>query len=155
MNVLLSTPGNGGNPRVPAAAEPAPIRPARPGPGCPAQHGKGVDLSKAGFTFVADDCEAGTDGEDAITEIFGFFTEPGEDHDDDVLETACLAVPAGSPIAQRAHRVAGDPSGTLTRRAGDLLRGNVAGCPCATTTECPALNKTSLLHAIRHALGER
>lgn len=46
------------------------------------------------FTFAAENSETGPDGQPRITEIWGFFSEPGQDHDDDILETGYLARPA-------------------------------------------------------------
>jgi len=88
-----------------------------------------------------------------ITEVFGYFRLPGEVHDDDTLQTAIVDVPAGSPIARMAHQVSTDPDGILTRKAGTMLRSNVARCPCTATDECPALNEIRLLQAIEHAIG--
>jgi hypothetical protein len=100
----------------------------RPLPGCPAWQGKGTEISTAGFTLVVQDCERGSDGRPTATEIFGYFQLPEQDADD-LLQTASIVVPAGSPIAQMAHQISASPDGTLAQQAGAMLRGNVAGCP--------------------------
>jgi hypothetical protein len=123
----------------------------RPLPDCAARHGHGADITTADFTLVADDCLTGPDGLPTRTDIFGFFCVPGEQHDDDVLLTAGLDVPAGSPIARMAIRVSADPD--RTRTAGTMLRANIAQCPCAASAECPALNEIRLLEAIERAVG--
>jgi hypothetical protein len=123
----------------------------RPLPGCPARLGGGADVSTAAFVLVALDCERGPDGRLTATEVFGYFWQPGEDHEDDMVQTASFIVPAGSRIAQMAHRVTSN--GTLARSAGAILRGNVANCPRTGGAECPALNEKSLLLAIEQALG--
>jgi hypothetical protein len=133
---------------VNTAADSAGVRPL---PGCPARRGKGADIRRADFVLVADDCVTGPDGQPTVTDVFGYFRLPGGEHDDDVLLTGGLEVPAGSPIAQIAHRVSADPD--RMRAAGILLRGNVAGCPCVLQGECPALNEVRLLQAMEHAIG--
>jgi len=52
---------------------------------------------------------------------------PGEQHDDNVLLTAGMEVPAGSQIARMARRVSADPDRTQT--AGTMLRANIANAP--------------------------
>jgi hypothetical protein len=124
----------------------------RPRPGCPARVGNGTDISAADFTLIVEDCERGPDGQLTATEVFGYFRMPEQDVCD-LLQTASLVVPAASPIARIAHQVSGSPDGTLVQKAGVLLRGNVARCPCTFTVECPALNQTSLLLAMEKATG--
>jgi hypothetical protein len=124
---------------------------ARPLPGCPARLGNGADASTAAFVLVALDCESGPDGRPTATEVFGYFWQPGEDHEDDMVQTASFTVPAGSRTAKMAHHVTSN--GTLTRSADAILRGNVANCPCTGGAECPALNEKSLLLAIEQALS--
>lgn len=125
--------------------------PAKPPcPGCPAVHGNGADLSVAGFTLVADDCQGGPGRQPAKTDVWGFFVLPGPEHDADVVLTAGLLVPAGSPIARLAHRAAASPA--RVARAGAVLRGNVARCPCPPgAPECPALDEVRLVEAIERA----
>jgi hypothetical protein len=132
-------------------ASPVMTATARPLPGCPARRGKGADTTTADFVLVADDCISGPDGQPTVTEVFGYFRLPGEEHDDDVLLTAGLEVPAGSPAAAMAHGVSADPG--RTRTAGMLLRRNVARCPCAARGDCPALDEARLLEALEHAAG--
>lgn len=118
---------------------------------CPAQHGKGADIAVSFFTLVVDDCENGRDGLPAKTEAWGYFRQPGEEHDDDALVTADLLVPAGSPIAQMARLVGCEEM--LTERVGAELRRNVERCLCAASAECPALDELRLVEAIEHALA--
>jgi hypothetical protein len=122
---------------------------ARPPRGCPARYGNGADIRVARFTLVVDDCQLGPDGRPTITEIFGYFYAPGEDHDD-VLLTADIQVPIGSPIAQLAHRVSADPS--RAQKVGAALRGNVTGCQCPARGQCPALTDIRVLEALEHAI---
>ena len=79
---------------------------ARPLPGCPARRGKGADTTTADFVLVADDCISGPDGQPTVTEVFGYFRLPGEEHDDDVLLTAGLRFRplAGSRDGTRGER---------------------------------------------------
>jgi hypothetical protein len=121
----------------------------RPLPHCPAQRGKGADITTADFVLIANDCMTGPDGQPTLTEIFGYFRLPGEEHDDDVLLTAGLDVPHGSPMADMARRISADPDRIKT--SGDMLRSNVVACPCTATDECPALNELRLLEAMERA----
>jgi hypothetical protein len=125
---------------------------ARPLPGCPARVGHGTDISAADFTLVAEDCERGPDGRLTATEVFGYFSLPEQDACD-LLQTASLVVPAGSPVARIAHQVSASPDGALAQKAGAILRSNIARCPCAATAECPALDEVSLLLAMEKAAG--
>ena len=125
---------------------------ARPLSGCPALVGNGTDISAADFTLIVEDCDGGPNGQLTATEIFGYFSLPEQDTCD-LLQTASIVVPAGSPIAQIAYRVSASPDGALAQKAGALLRGNVARCHCAATAECPALNEVSLLLAMEKATG--
>jgi hypothetical protein len=138
--------GRPGNPARKAAK-------TQPLPGCPARHGKGADIRAADFILVADDCVTGIDGQPTLTSVFGYFRLPGEEHDDDVLLTGDLEVPARSPIAEIAHRVSADSDCMWT--AGKLLRSNVIHCPCETSDDCPALNEVRLLEAMERAIGSR
>lgn len=127
----------------------------RPLPGCPARHGDGADVTTAGFILVVDDCERGPDRQPTATEIFGYFRVPGREHDDDVVLTADLTVPVASPIARLARKVSDDLTGALSRVVGDVLRGNVARCPCApTTSQCPALDELRLVEALECAASQ-
>lgn len=127
----------------------------RPLPGCPAQHGKGTDISAADFILVVHDCECDRDGRPTTTEAFGYFRLPGDEHENDVLLTAGFEVPVGSPIARMAHQVSADTTGALIHIVGTMLRGNVAHCPCADKAECPALNEIRLLEAMECAIELR
>ncbi len=118
---------------------------------CPAQQGNGADITVSYFWFAADDCDTGRGWIPANTEVWGFFRQPGEEHDDDALITAALLVPAGSPIARMAREVSEDEM--LTRWVEATLRVNVRRCQCAPGTECPALNELRLVEAIEHALA--
>jgi len=120
-------------------------------PGCPARQGQGTSISAADFTLVVHDCDTGPDGRAATTEVFGYFRLPGEEHDNDSLETASIVMPALSPLACLVHLAGAD--GILTRRAAAMLRSNVTRCPCTARAECPALNEASLLAAIEYAAG--
>lgn len=156
-------------PAIAATAEPPPARhpavtttrhPPAPSPGCPSQHGHCTDLRRAVFTFAAENSETGPDGQPQITEIWGFFREPGEEHDDDFIETGYLALPAGSPVAIQARRIALLPG--LARTVEGTLRASIAACPCThqptpgpppgTHAECPALSSPRLLEAIGHTI---
>jgi hypothetical protein len=124
----------------------------KPGPACPARHGNGADVSVADFVLVVDDCENGPDRKPTLTEIFAFFSAPGKPHDnDDAVHTAGLTVPISSPVAQLARHVGADPHGPLARKVGDVLRQNVARCPCTATSECPALDEIRLFEAMERA----
>lgn len=121
---------------------------------CPALRGNSsVDMRLAEFTFVVEPgCVDGVDELHAVVEVFGFFCEPSEAPDDDLLQTGCLAVPAGSPIARIAGKVnaVSDTVGLVE----DILRANIAACPCNAAAECPALNDVRLLKAIEIAAGD-
>jgi hypothetical protein len=124
----------------------------KPGFRCPALCGEGVDMRLAEFTFVVEkDCVDGTDELRAVVEVFGFFCEPGPEHDDDVLQTPCLAVPPGSPIARMACEVSAVPD--AVDQIESILRANIAACPCTAASECPALSEVQLLEAIEDAVG--
>ena len=124
---------------------------ARPLPGCPARRGDGADVSVADFFLVVHDCPGGPGARPSATEVFGFFGLPDPAHENDVVVTASVVVPSGSPAARLAHQVSNDPPGT--QRAGDLLRRHVTGCPCTAPVECPALDQAMLLAALNHAAG--
>jgi hypothetical protein len=125
---------------------------ARPLPGCPARVGHGTDISAADFTLIVEDCHGGPEGQLTATEVFGYFSLPEQDACD-LLQTASIVVPAGSPIARIAYRVSASPDGALVQKAGAILRSNIARCACAATAECPALNEVSLLLAMEKAAG--
>src|SRR5215470_16528553 len=120
-----------------AAGTATPIT-ARPGPGCPALHGNGADVSVAEFILVVEDCESSPAGYPTSTDVWGYFRLPGAAHDNDAVLTAGLLVPVGSPIARLAHRISADPAGALTGKVRDALRANIARCPCTATSQCPA-----------------
>jgi len=165
-----SRPGTAATTEPPPATNPAVTTTRQPPssrPGCPAQHGQATDLRRAVFTFAAENSDTGPDGQPQITEIWGFFREPGQDHEDDILETGYLALPAGSPIAIQARRIALLPG--LSRTVEGTLRANITACPCTRQpvphepgalpdpnpdpgAECPALNALRLLEAIGHTM---
>lgn len=116
---------------------------------CPAREGNGADINSAKLVLIVEDCVTGADGRPTVTEAFGYFRLPGQEHDEDVLLAGGLEVPVGSPIAQIAHRVAA--SRRRTRRAAALLRDYVARCPCTARDECSALTEISLLRALERA----
>jgi len=119
---------------------------------CPAQHGNGADIRTSYFMLVVSDCRTGPDGRPASTEIFGFFRLAGAEHDDDALLTACLEVPAGSPVAVLARQVGTGWKGRRIRRVARTLRRNIGHCPCPGSEDCPALDELRLVEAIEHAL---
>lgn len=131
-------------------------------PGCPAQQGNGIDITCAKFLLEAHDCRS--DAGQAITEIFGFFRPAGDDYHDearlnDALVTAVVHVPAVSVTGCLGHQVKADPSGYLIRKAGNMLRANIANCACAggfgrwhRESDCAALNEANLLLALEHAI---
>lgn len=126
----------------------------KPGFRCPALYGNStVDMRLAEFTFVVEpDCVDGVDELHAVVEVFGFFCQPSEDPDNDLLQTGCLAVPPGSPIARIVGKV-----NAVSETVGlieDILRANIAACPCNTAAECPALNDVRLLEAMEIAAGD-
>jgi hypothetical protein len=124
----------------------------KPGLRCPALYGDGVDMRLAAFTFVVEkDCENGVDQLRAVVEVFGFFCQPGQEHDDDLLQTGCLAVPPGTPIARIACEVSAVPDAVAQIES--ILRADIAACPCTTAAECPALTDVRLLEAIEDAAG--
>jgi len=100
------------------------------------------------FTFAAENHGHGT-----ITAIWGYFRQPGEDHEDDLLETGCLEVPARSPIARMARQIAADPDAASDVEA--ILRASITACPCTPAAECPAVDEVRLLGAMEHATGTR
>jgi hypothetical protein len=110
-----------------------------------------VDLRLAVFTLVVDDCGSGTEQLPAATDVFGFFHQPGAEHDEDSLQTGYLEVPRASPIAEMAWRAHADPYALSQVEAS--LRANVAACPCTAAGECPAVDELRLLEAIEHATG--
>jgi hypothetical protein len=65
--------------------------------------------------------------------------------------TALFVVPSGSPAAPLAHQVSTGPC--CPRRAGDLLRRHLIGCPCTGAAECPAPDQAMLRAALEHAAG--
>jgi hypothetical protein len=125
----------------------------RPLPACRVQPGKDIDISAACFTLVVHDCERGLDGRFVSTEVFGYFYMLGKEHDRVLLQTDSIVVPAGSPIAEIAHRATASRNAKLTRKVESLLRANVAGCSCPRNADCPALNEISLLEALESAAG--
>lgn len=111
-----------------AAMTAAPIA-VKPASRCLALYGNGVDMRLAEFRLVVEkDCVDGVDRLRAIVEVFGFFCQPGEGHDEDLLQTACLAAPPGSPIARMACDVSSVPEAAA--RIESILRANIAACPC-------------------------
>jgi hypothetical protein len=121
----------------------------RPLSSCPARHGRGTDISTAGFTLIAEDFpDDGT--RQPFTQVFGFYRRPGDDPDD-LIQVPGFDIPAGSPVACLARQVAASPE--LTRAAGDRLRLGIFGCPCHGGGRCPALDDIGLLQAIEHAAG--
>jgi hypothetical protein len=120
-------------------------RPPRPLPSCPARIGAGTAMRTAQFTFVAESYSG------RETELFGFWRKRGDDVAEDIVQTADLAVPCGSPIAVLGERAAA--SRRKIRRVDASLRANVAHCPCAIASECPALDEVSLLRATEEAVG--
>jgi hypothetical protein len=120
---------------------------AASGEDCPAISGRGTDLDKARFMLVAEDCERGPDELMTLTEVFGFYQVPGQDSDD-LIHADGFAVPAGSPVALMAHKVA--RSRRRTRIAGNMLRAAITACPCAGGG-CPAYDDIAILEAIEHA----
>jgi hypothetical protein len=125
---------------------PAPAR--RPLRGCPAISGQGTEISAASFTLVAEDCEPGPGGQPAETDVFGFWQVPGQDSDD-LIHADGFTVPAWSPVAEIAHKVA--RSRRRTRITGELLRARITACPCVRTAECPAFDDIAMLEAIEQA----
>ncbi len=125
---------------------PAPATP--PLPGCPAVSGRGTSLDTARFTLIADDCEPGPDGHPAMTDVFGYWQVPGQDSDD-LIHADGFTVPARSPVARLARKVA--RSRRRTRITGDLLRARITACPCTPAAGCPAFDGTAMLEAIEHA----
>jgi hypothetical protein len=116
---------------------------------CPARYGCGTDIRTAQFTVVAEDFPDDGAGR-PFTQVFGFYRHPGDDPDD-LIQAPGFDIPAGSPIARLAHKVAASPE--LGRAAGDRLRLSVLRCPCDGAGKCPALDDIPLLHAIEHATG--
>jgi hypothetical protein len=142
-------------------------------PYCPAQIAGGADIGGSAFTFIAHDCtdmragrigrlgrvgrlgRAGRRGGRVVTELFGYFREPGTIEDDarldEALQTAVLVVRRRSRLGERARRIATDPTGQPQKRVGEILRVNVALCPCTSRRRCPALSRASLIKAVDHA----
>jgi hypothetical protein len=118
-------------------------------PACPARQGHGTDMATAAFTLVAEDYPDDSDGA-PHTEIFGIFRAPSQDPEDHV-QVSGLDVPARSPIADLARRVAANPD--LTRKAGDQLRAAIVACSCTALGPCPAFDDLRLLQAIEYATG--
>jgi len=114
---------------------------------CPAQVGTGVEISSASFSFEARLC---TENGQPVTEIFGFFLAPDDDHAESPLQTEVFVVPTGSPISSLG--LSCTPS-RLEAIAVEL-RQNVFHCPCIATDRCPALNEMRLLEAMEHAVGD-
>lgn len=130
---------------------------------CPAQQANGVDIGHSEFEICIDGCDpyrhSGCTSRNTDIEISGYFFPSGarlDDDDDrlnDALVTAFLAVPASSHISRIAHLVNADDSGKLKAKAADMLRDNIARCPCTATDECPALNKDSFVFALKRAVS--
>lgn len=120
---------------------------------CPTWHRKARGIDAAGFIFVVEDCERGSDGRNTMTEIFGFFQPTGA-RGGDVQGTASLVVPIGSPIAVMAHQVNHDRRGKSPLRVAAILLKKLDQCGCAQP-ECPALDELSLVEAIEFALAGR
>jgi hypothetical protein len=125
--------------------------PVRPGFRCPALTGDIVDMRLAAFTFVVGIGSADVADQFRAVEVFGFFAEPGDEHDETLLQTACLEAPHGSPITRMACAVSAAPHAVA--RIDGRLRANIATCPCTPATECPALSERRLLEAIEEAAG--
>jgi hypothetical protein len=121
------------------------MKDGQPPPSCPARVGAGTDMKTAQFTFVAESYSG------RETELFGFWRKPCDDVAEDIVQTADLAVPCGSPIAVLGERVAAN--GRKVGRVDAILRANVARCPCAIVSACPALDEMSLLRAVEDADG--
>lgn len=135
---------------------------------CPAQQYNGVDISDSEFEICIDGCSPYLHFDwkaDDVTfgyadiEVFGYFFPSGARLDDDderlndALVTDSLVVPAFSHISRIAHLVNADDSGELKAKAADMLRDNIACCPCTATDECPALNKDSFVFALKRAVS--
>jgi hypothetical protein len=118
---------------------------ARPQPCCPARHGTGADITDP-FTFAALDDQIPGDG--PLTQVFAFFHDLATSPEDCLLAPG-FDLPAASPTARFARRIAASPA--LTRAAGDALRAAVIACPCTPATSCPALDQLALITAIRAA----
>lgn len=88
---------------------------------CPARRGNGTDVTAAGFVLVVHDCGRGPDARPATTEVFGYFSLPGDEHAGDVVLTDGFEVPSGSPISQLAHQVNADPA--AAGKIAAILRG--------------------------------
>lgn len=136
-------------PRDMLARRAAMARVARPLAGCPARSGDDLfSVEGAEFVFCAEDCR---NAGEPVTEVFGFFCRPGwrdDPLDEDMVQTAGLEVPAGSPLSRMAHK-AGTPAGiSLMARK---LRRVIAQCPCADAARCAALDELNLVAAIEHA----
>jgi hypothetical protein len=129
----------------------APTPPAgRPLSCCPARHGSGADIADP-FTFAAlDDEPAGDEGQ--LTQVFAYFHDPATSPEDCLL-TPGFDLPAASPVARFARRIAASPA--LSRAAGDALRAAIAACPCAVAAKCPALDQLTFIAAIRAAAMTR
>jgi hypothetical protein len=83
-----------------------------------------------------------------LTEIFGYWQVPAQDAED-LIHADGFAVPAGSPVALLARKVA--RSRRRTRLAGELIRAAISACPCAPAAGCPALDDLAMLEAIELA----
>ena len=123
--------------------------PGRPLPGCPARRGHGTDIRAAAFTLTVRDCPGSPGTQAATTAVSGIFGPPEQGQD--VVVTASISLPAGSPPATLAHQVSADQY--CTQRAADLLRSRIISCPCTTPASCPALTPASLLAALDYAAG--
>lgn len=136
-------------PRREMLARPAMAPASRPLKGCPARSGDDwFSVEGAEFVFCAEDCR---NAGEPVTEVFGFFCRPGwrdDPRDEDMVQTAGLEVPAGSPLSRMAHQ-ADTPAGrSLMARK---LRRVIAQCPCADVAGCAALDEVNLVAAIEHA----
>lgn len=123
--------------------------------GCAAQEGGGVDIGAACFTFMVHECMGGRNGRTEVSEIFGYFREPGTIDDDmrlgDALVTHLLEVRRNSRIARLARQIVSDSTTRPEARVGEVLRVNVLLCPCPGRGVCPAVNKASFIRAMEHA----
>jgi hypothetical protein len=122
-------------------------------PDCSAKIGKGVNMTTAIFNLNANDCCGELGEEPDVTEIFGFFSAPGDKYAEDIMQTDIAVMPEHSELSVLAHRIEEDPIGVAERRIGELLSQRVAVCMCETPKQCPALSTFALLAALKVANG--
>lgn len=113
---------------------------------CPALLGNGAGIGSAEFTFVVTERSSDQYGHLPVTEAFGYFTLPGSEPGDDVLQTGSFETPAGSPIGWAARHAAAHPG--VQAQIAAILRGNVGRCPCTAPDGCAALSARHLLLAL-------